>query len=295
MNFSERIGYKPSSMLGLEEISAELKMAIWNQTYSFVQYCIGRSSGISFFKEGKEYFPRALWSRFFHQALDEMPPAKSFLEILKTKFFALEWNRIYELVDFTLIEFVRYSEEDRKEQQEIIASIFNEILEEHNAPYRVCNNLVQPIIDNQFIEIAESANKLTENTEIQVHLTEAEQSYSSRRPGSGKFVDACRHSICALEVALRFYFHNNKTISQNVTSLKKEQKIHPTLINCIDQIAAFRGDSSGVGHALKIGTDKSETPLSPPNTLEEAILIHTLCCGFINFFRQKFKGTLQDT
>lgn len=265
MNFSEREGHKKPKHNPLESMDASLKNAIWTVIYTHIdnRYI---STGIAGYGDSNYRDAKAenLWTDFFEQNISRLPYARKYLSEIEALYTNLEWCGVYDLIEFFLGQNEYFEHEE-----------FNKVLAKHNAAYRVIDSIVQPISDKEVINAMESAQINALSADIKEHLHKAQFLYSSKQ--NPDFNGSCLESIKAIEGTCRATLGNNNTLGDNIKELRK-LKIHSQhIIAALDKINAFRGND--VAHAKK---KDSHTP-----TREDAILIHAICCGFVNYFRSK--------
>lgn len=129
---------------------------------------------------------------------------------------------------------------------------------------------MQPISSKEAVEIMKSAYN-TSNQEIKNHLKNEQNLYSNKR--NPDFNNSCLESIKAVEAICSIVFSNQKIL--NLREFKKTGKYNQHIIAVLENLDIVRGDV--IAHATK-----SRNYL--PNR-KDAILTHTLCCGFINYLQ----------
>ena len=76
---------------------------------------------------------------------------------------------------------------------------------------------------------------------------------------------------------LRLIFENNKILGENIKQFRKLDNQNQHILGLLEKLNAFRNDV--VAHATKQNGYTS--------TREDAVLIHTICCCFVNYFKTK--------
>lgn len=263
MSFSERKGYKNREPSQLKGINSDLKNNLFNIIHSLIKNYI--SIGITGYGDSSYRGNNAqlIWTSFFNKRISELPYAGNFLEKFESIYNSLEWFEVYDLIEF-LISLPQA-------RSDVITANFNCILEKNNSPYRIINQIVQPISNNETIHMIDIANKNAPTTQAKNHLAQAEKLYSRKQDPD--FNNSCLESIKSIESCLHFIFNNNEILGKNIKKIKGMPH-NQHIISIIEKINAFRGDVSA--HATKID---GYLP-----TREDAILIHSICCSFINFF-----------
>jgi arsenate reductase-like glutaredoxin family protein len=196
-----------------------------------------------------------------------MPYARDYLEKINYLYDELNEEEVIGLINFIL--------ERNLPNKEKIKNIFSGILEENNAPYRIINGMVQPFSDKEITAILENAYQHAPNEIIRKHLVNAERLYSDAN--SFDYRTSCQESINALEACLQFFYKNKDRLGQNINRLEKDGKYDKHIVQCAKKIYAFRNDNTA--HANKSNGYQPDK--------EDALLIHTLCCGFVYYFRNK--------
>ncbi len=263
MRFSEREGYKNIKENALESMDSSLKNALWTIVYTHINQDYV-SYGTTGYGDDTYRDSRAknLWTKFFNQTISKLPRPVDFLEEIEHLYEKLKWYDIYDLVEFL----IKQNAEPRE---------FNDALIEQNSAYRIINSLVQPISNPEVINAMESANNNALGQEVRIHLNNAQRLYSIKQKPD--FNNSCLESIKAVEAACRIVLSNEKILGENIKEFKNTKKHNQHIIAILEKLNAFRNDV--VAHATK--QDSYST------TREDAILIHVLCCGFINYFKSK--------
>lgn len=265
MNFSERGGYKKPKHNPLESMSTSLKNAIWTVIHKYVnnRYI---SEGNTVYGNGTYSDAKAenLWTDFFEQKISGIPNAGYYLRDIEELYNNLAWYEVYDLIEFFL-----------GQNNPFNPDAFNEILTKHNSAYRVIDSIVQPISDKKVIETMESAHNNAFSEEIREHLHKAEILYSNKQ--SPDFNNSCLESIKAVEGTCRFILNNEKILGDNIKEFKSSKEHNQHIAAILEKLNAFRNDA--VAHATKQNGYST--------TREDAILIHTMCCGFVNYFKSK--------
>jgi|GEM_PF-1515193 hypothetical protein len=267
MNFSEREGHKKITPNTLGTMSDSLKNDIWTVIHNTIDksFISHGSTGYGD-SQYRDDNAKLLWTKFFQKSISNLPYAGDYLREIEPFYQALKWNEVYDLIEFLL---------PLKTINHRTSLDLNQILQEHKAAYRVIDSIVQPISDKETIAAMESANNNSLSEEIREHLHKAERLYSNKQ--NPDFNSSCLESIKAVEGTCRVILNNNKILGDNIKKLNKSKNHSQHIISALEKINAFRGND--VAHAKK---EDSHT-----TTREDAILIHTICCGFVNYFKSK--------
>lgn len=248
-------------------MDASLKNAIWSVIYSHInkRYI---SWGITGYGDTtyKDEKAKNLWTEFFEQKISDLPYAEDYLRDIEQLYTALGWHEVYNLIEFFLMQNDSFNPAE-----------FNKVLTRHNSAYRVIDSIVQPISNKEIIEAIESAQNNAQSEEIKEHLYKAKTLYSSKQ--NPDFNGSCLESIKAVEGTCRILLNNEKILGDNIKKIKHSEIHNQHIIAILEKLNAYRNDVSA--HATK---PNGYTP-----TMEDAILIHIMCCGFINYLKTKKK------
>lgn len=268
MDFSEREGYKDTSPGQFEGMSKGLKNAIFNETHSIVNEFI--SPGVTGYGDSSYKGQNAewLWTIFFEKKISTLPYAGDFLKEFESLYDSLEWFEVYDLIEY----FITLS----NNRSSLLEKKFNQLLDKYNSAYRLINKVVQPVSSKETIEIINTALKNAPTQESKQHLENAEKHYS--RKEDPDFNNSCLESIKAIESCLHYMFNNNDILGANIKKLRGTS-YNQHIVSIVDKINAFRGHDSA--HATK--------PDGYQPTREDAILMHSICCSFINYFTYNAK------
>lgn len=263
MSFSEREGHKKPKQNPLESMDNSLKMAIWNDIYKNIKFnhiSLGTSYGDDCYKNNEA---RKLWTDFFEKNLSKLPGPREYLDEIENLYSKLAWNEVYDLIEYFL------------NKNQLNPSKINKVLTKHNAAYRIINSIVQPITNTEVVNALELAANNAMTTEIKVHLEKAELLYSNKK--NPDFNNSCLESIKAVEGTCRLILKNEKILGDNVKEIKHSTNHNKHIAEMLEKLNAFRNDVPA--HATK-----KDGYIA---TKEDSILIHTICCGFINYFKYK--------
>src|SRR5690242_11275156 len=103
MNFSEREGYKKIIHNPLESMDANLKNAIWTQIYTKIEKDFiswGNTSYGSHTYQGDS--AKLLWTNFFQKNISKLPDPEVFSTQINSLYDELEWNGVYDLIEFLI-------------------------------------------------------------------------------------------------------------------------------------------------------------------------------------------------
>lgn len=264
MKFSERMGFvKVSDVFQTQSMSQELR----NRIYNFIEN--------SFPDENRERIYKSFHCEFFKLKQGEFRYYSGLSGSFENSFDESEWHKLYDLLEFIIQMYSSYSnfgEYIRHPQKQFVTKI-NLILEEERSGYRIIDNLVTPIIDNNEIESIEEAINQQDNASI--HLKTALQHLANKHKPD--YRNSIKESISAVECVLRI-ITGESTAGKALN--KVQQKIHlPTILkDGFEKIYAYTNGKEGIRHALM-----EETELK----LEDAKFMLVSCSAFVNYLKSK--------
>jgi hypothetical protein len=252
MSFSERYGYKTPKTLELEGMSDELRNRIKNWFQNAYEY-INRSEKSA----GKEVI-KNLWDAFFKEDIDliRRPTmgwmVKKPLELIKDKFSQLQWNEVWDFVEFVFNQCFSLIPQSNIAKKQFSKSL-NQILEEEKAGYRVicCKDMwyVTPIISPQEIEEIEKASNHSGPYQPVAGCIAAAVEHYRKRP-QAEYEDSLKDSILALEALVKRMVSPKGAFSE----LVEELKIHGALKEALKKLYGWASDVNKARH------DKGEIP-----------------------------------
>jgi len=275
MSFSERAGIIKPKYGELGSINDNLKNDIWTLMYKIINSNISIGTGGY---NGSEYHKKdiaeSLWTDFFNKNIIKLPPAEDYVKEIDKLYQGLEWNKVLDLIEYLLIK------QDSTLQKNALSQEFNEKFKKHDSPYRIINNIVQPVSDGETIKYMEEAIENSPNSIVKNHLEEAQRLYSNRKATARSFSGSSLESIHAVEASCHIIFNNTAQLSDNIKNFTKDGKMNKHVIKILDKINQFRGDVAA--HADKENGYNC--------SLEDAILLHSVCCGFVNYLKMYSSG-----
>jgi len=267
MKFSDRSGYKPRKDLQEESMDKELMISLWNCIHPIVESCIDYITFTSYeVPKYKNSIPYNLWTKFFKQMADEFPSAEDFIPSLRSSYERLTWNEVYDLIEFII------NEEPHNTDRFI--SELNRVLDDNNSAWRISDRIIQPLTDKRLLETVKKAKDGDNNSRVQHHLNKAEDLFSRKK--NAHYDNACLESIKALEAFLdtQDLKKRSQQLSDRIKSLKG--RYNSLILEALNKINAFRGDAAHASSMKDYQVSK-----------EDAILIHVICCAYINYFNMK--------
>lgn len=244
-----------------------LRNAVWNEVCDIVAI----QDGVTGYGDATygSSAARLLWTEFFYKRITEFPYAGEFLKKIEPLYDDLKEKQVFNLIEFLL---------PLTPRKKFFIDQFNRVLEKNNSEHKIIHDMVQPISGEEVSEIIKCAYSDAPDKETKQHLRKAQSLYSRKRKPD--FNNSCLESVKAIEACCRSFFKNRKTLGDNIKKLKRTSADNLHIIALLGKINAFRNDV--VAHATQSDGYHPDR--------EDAILVHTVCCGFINYFKAKGKG-----
>jgi hypothetical protein len=265
MKFSERMGFvKVSDVFQIDSISQGLRNRIYNTIWQMLP------------NENKQ---RAVYS-VIHCEFYKLPH-NSFQHYgshisgsFDDSFNHSEWYQIYDLLEYIInlyykpefADYVTYTKDQ-------FITKLNLIFENERSGYRIIDNLVTPIIDNNEIESIEEAINQQDNASI--HLKTALQHLSNKQ--NPDYRNSIKESISAVEFVIRTITKEN-TLGKGLNKIQAKIHLPTVLKDGFEKIYAYTNNEEGIRHAL----------MEEPNLkLEDAKFMLVSCSAFTNYLKSK--------
>jgi len=261
-------------MLKRDEMPARLKKRIWNKFYALV------------FERGDKYMnqgiPKPLlqfifkfWDDFVGEDTSEfLDPQVSLLGTLKQVFFQLEWNDVYNFIDF----FSENYPQDKDVDKNTVFQKINEVLEQEKAPYRIVGGKIAPLISEEEIKEIKKALAVSDKFKpVRDHLDKALTLMSDRKKPD--YLNSIKESISAIESLVKILQGKKGKFGE----LIKKLDIHPALIQGFSNLYGWTSDEGGIRHP--------KTGESLESGLSEARYMLITCSAFINYVIAKEERT----
>ena len=268
--FSERMGIKQKKKIQIDSMDDELRKRIWNAVYKF---CFKKAHFIVQIQQGSRSTHKSLHQseivgKVFDCFLKEDASLNRSVRDVRVRFYKLEWNRVYDFVEFMLTSFSLIDTHSMRDQ-------LNLVLEEESAGYRIMGGKVTPITNELEMDEVEKAQH-TGISEIDKHMESAISLLSDRDNSDPR--NATKEAISAVEaLCKKITGDNNATLGQ---ALSKIQSNDPKLIDlhleeAIRKLYSFSSDASGVRHAHAEG--KTQVGF------DEAKFMVVTCSAIVNY------------
>ena len=260
-----------------ERMSNDAETVLYNTLYTYKE-------------KNEEVFAKLdkiAWTKFFNYRIDEYEKLKANYGyyLLDEGLFG-RGNCIYK---FAVIDFLLHEIENlRVAEGKDISSFAQELnieFERVNFGYRIINNHVTPIIDQEEIgEIEDAAKCVTDN--VREHLDRALQYLSDKRKPD--YRNSVKESISAVEAFC--YMYTKKTIlTDSLKALDKKNILHPNLKVAFESLYYYASaKNTGSRHGWSV-EDDTYVP-----TYYEAKFMLASCTAFINYLKGKFSDEIND-
>lgn len=189
-----------------------------------------------------------------------------------------EWYEKIDLIEY-IIHQLRLKYKSYRDYQKIIIlfiQMINDTFKRLNYAYRVVDDLVVEISDDQEVSVIEEA--LNQTSSVKIHLSEALK-HLSNRP-SPDYRNSIKESISAVEAICR-EITGESTLSDALKKLEINGVVIPKMLKVsFEKLYAYTNDkTTGIRHAL---IDNTESP-----DYDEAKFMLVACGAFVNYIQSK--------
>ena len=280
--FSQRKGYKTvSKAFQRESLNEALRNQLWSALTAVIwekwsPSTLDRwSRGIDENSDAVEYLSNRLWIYYFKKPIDRKPVFKtrssdSVYEFFRHYFFNAKWYEVYDFIEFVL-------KNTPVDWAVRLKEFCNQFLESENATYRIVDNQVTEITnENEIASIEDAIASPLES--VSIHLKRALELMSDKKEPD--YRNSIKESISAVESCCQ-YITNDKqaTLGEALKKIKATTGLHGALEKGFRAIYGYTSDSGGIRHAL---IDSSETPSNA-----DSKFMVVACSAFINFLLTK--------
>lgn len=271
--FSQRYGYSPlERAFQREKIDEALRTALWN---------ILKVSIWDTYKKDDYYYPerskridsmvRRLWLHFFNNDLDDLPEFQTrysrepgSYDRIKVFFFSCAWFEVYDLLEEISTDVSDLLSDDARE-------VMNLTLEKHNAAYRLLDNTIVEITDQNEIAAIEEGLEHPD-LPVRTHLEAALRMLSDKEMPD--YRNSIKESISAVEAACRLITGDKSATLGD--ALKRINHLHPSLSQAFTKLYGYTSDNSGIRHSL----------VDDPNTnYTVAKFMLVACSAFVSYLK----------
>ena len=260
MRFSDRIGITKPPLLDLQEMTSELKVALWNAWHPpmFSNAWQGRCA--------------SLWNSL-HWPVDYIPyhdyDAK---KKLRTWFFddARDWHEIYDVSE--LCGQILAANNLFRVQ---LWTQLNDVLEVEGSPYRFLDGQLTPVADPvEYAALAEAATGPRGFAGAAAHIKAAAQMLGARPEPD--FRNCIKEAISAVESALKIITgRDHADLADALRDFQQAHPIHGALFQGLDSLYGYTSNEHGLRHALLDGHARVG--------FNEAKFMLVACAAFVSF------------
>ena len=284
LTFSQRYGYAPlPKPMQLEELSADLRREIWNETRNWI-FSISsydEAEGFYFHGNNARFFERVL-GKLLQQPEDEIDISyEAVMDLLKNWILKRPFNEVLDLIESIANDnesWAKFATPIRESFERYVVAYY---LDMSHHPYQFIprTNQAQGDATRKAMEtISEGGMKGAET-----HLRQAADHINAQR-----FADSVRDSIHAVESVARQIDPKSKTLGPALNALEKAGLInHSALKGAFSKLYGYTSDEQGIRHALL----KKD---SPDVGLDEAMFMFGACASFAAYLVNKHQKADQQ-
>lgn len=278
VKFSERIGLEqPQTILQIESMTDELRNSLWNIIYTLYE----RGSS-SYWRRVAKFIAQ----HFRKTPVDEVPfEDHRCRKWLKSYFYGLEWNKVYEFVEFIVDNHDYMMRENTGRggiyiyhpvKQPNLIRMFNHVLKKELSGYHFISGILTPISDEVEVESIESAIRDADNLGfigVKEHLKTA-LDLLGKKPDPD-YRNAIKEAVSSIESLSKIITGNNaQGLTGALNELTKETDIHQALRSGFIKLYGWTSNDDGIRHAI----------LNQPNVgFTEAKYMIVSCSAFVNY------------
>ena len=267
--FSQRMGMEKKKELQTDSMDSDLRTRVWNIMHKF--YFDQSRFDENIHMNTKFVYEPITKSKIFSKIFDSIfkEDASEYLHItdVKDRFFKLKWYKVYDFVEFMLLNFPLNTNAFQDE--------LNRVLKEESAGYRIGDNKVIPITNKLEMDEVSKAQH-TAMDEINKHVIKSVALLSNKE--SPDPPNAIKEAISAVEALCRKISGNNSaSLGQALCKIKEERPelIDEHLEEAMKKLYKFSNDSSGVRHSHAEG--KTQVGF------DEAKFMVVVCSAIVNY------------
>lgn len=262
MTFSQRYGFESKKVFQKEDIDKDLRVGIWNVIFI---HEFNRSNMIYY-----NSIVEKIWINYYKEDFDRFTQTTSSkqLKLFKYYFMELEWNEIYDVIEFLI---------ENSKNRDILKEKFNEVLIKENSAYRIVDSIVVPIVEDIEIECLDE----TLNIEFDVVKNQIKNALillSDREKPDYK--NSFKEAISAVESMCKIILDkDNVTLGQALNQIEKmnDFELNGALKSAFSSIYGFA--SNEVRHG-KIKESEVDYDLAKYMVIS--------CSAFINYLISKY-------
>lgn len=274
LNFSQRMGLRPKELpLQVDGMTDELRNCLWN-------YIASSANGIHDRKWKQIWRDSRIWH--FKLPADRVPyHVHDCHSWIKQKFYALEWNEVYDFLEFyrryVLLPY-RDDQWERREKAKNFDDTINLLLEREFSGFRLIDGEFAPITDsNELTSIKDAIDSTDSLPNIKKHLQSA-ASLLSQKP-EGDYRNSIKESISAVEGICKVLTgENSGGIDKAIAKLEVEICLHSQMLAGFKKLYNWTSGKEGIRHAI---LEESSIDLA------DAKYMLVICSAFVHFVVMK--------
>lgn len=284
MLFSERNIYNEKPLM-LNDISENCKTRILNRFNVFFRMQLDVMPSI--------FILNILWDRLGHKVdldlyeLENEDIRDLLMNQINRIWYAQQWYTYYDILEIILSFSVLDSKVIGSNEKEKITNFkngVNKIFLEENIGYRIINNQVVDITNEEEIDEIEKAMDSIFDT-VNNHFEKALLFYSDRK--NPDYKNSIKESISAVESMCCIICEEKVELGKALGKLEKNGiYIHGAMKNGFQALYGYASDESGIRHG---GIEDTEV------TEEDAKFMLVTCSAFVNYLKVKFNKMKENS
>lgn len=284
MLFSERNIYNEKPLM-LNDISENCKTRILNRFNVFFRMQLDVMPSI--------FILNILWDRLGHKVdldlyeLENEDIRDLLMNQINRIWYAQQWYTYYDILEIILSFSVLDSKVIGSNEKEKITNFkngVNKIFLEENIGYRIINNQVVDITNEEEIDEIEKAVDSIFDT-VNNHFEKALLFYSDRK--NPDYKNSIKESISAVESMCCIICEEKVELGKALGKLEKNGiYIHGAMKNGFQALYGYASDESGIRHG---GIEDKEV------TEEDAKFMLVTCSAFVNYLKVKFNKMKENS
>lgn len=284
MLFSERNIYNEKPLM-LNDISENCKTRILNRFNVFFRMQLDVMPSI--------FILNILWDRLGHKVdldlyeLENEDIRDLLMNQINRIWYAQQWYTYYDILEIILSFGVLDSKVIGSNEKEKITNFkngVNKIFLEENIGYRIINNQVVDITNEEEIDEIEKAMDSIFDT-VNNHFEKALLFYSDRK--NPDYKNSIKESISAVESMCCIICEEKVELGKALGKLEKNGiYIHGAMKNGFQALYGYASDESGIRHG---GIEDKEV------TEEDAKFMLVTCSAFVNYLKVKFNKMKENS
>lgn len=269
--FSERKGIKHfSDIVQVNDLNKRTRIKLYNVINNLLS-----EEDRNIVKNIVEY----IYTEIFSLSNDEIPidefyiDLEEVLNVIKNVLTQSEYNVIFDFIEGIINAFKDMQYYDY--QKKIFIEDINEVLEIENVNYRIVNDIVTDIIENEEIKSIEETLQNPYEV-VRKHYNKAiEKLYKDK-----DCANSIKESISSVEAMCQVINGSKEELKKALDNLNIE--IHPAMKQAYIKLYAYTCDENGTRHANGIGEKNA--------TFAEAKYMLISCSAFVNYLKENFEG-----